>query len=203
MTRQDLEHALIRYLPEQAVPALATLIMELHVHLRITKARSSKLGDYRAPHAGQGHRISVNHNLNQYAFMITLVHELAHLTTWNTHQHRVDPHGKEWKSEFQELMIPFLNQDIFPSDVLMALKAYMYNPAAASCSDPHLQKVLARYDEHPVIHLEDIPDGALFSLPNGMIFKKGEKRRTRYRCIEQKSGRAYLVSGVAEVELLD
>lgn len=203
MTREDLEKGLIKYLPPDTVEPLAALIIELKVHLRVSKQRSTKLGDYRHPHGNQGHRISVNHNLNQYAFFITLVHEIAHLLTWNRYQNLVDPHGREWKAFFQNLMVPFLGKGIFPEDVEHAMSRYLKNPAASSCSDPHLFKVLSRYDEHPVIHLDDIPAGAKFGLSNGMIFIKGEKRRTRYRCIEQRSGRAYFVSGIAEVEILE
>lgn len=203
MTVEELEKGLGKYIPPAAVPSIARLVVELNVHLRISKARSSKLGDYRAPFNGQGHRISVNNNLNTFAFLVTLVHELAHLVTWNHHQHSVDPHGKEWKKFFRELMLPYLGKDIFPSDVEHALQRYLKNPAASSCSDPVLQKILRRYDQEPVIHLEDLPDGARFALPNGMVFIKGDKRRTRYRCTEQRSGKSYLVSGIAEVELLD
>ena len=201
MQRENLEIGLARYIPEQTVAPIAEHIVNLKVHLRITKERSSKLGDYRAPSDGRGHRISINHNLNQYAFFITLVHELAHLVTWNHFQHKVNPHGLEWKRYFQELMLPFQDKGIFPNDVELALRRYLKSPAASSCSDPNLQKVLSHYDSEPVIHLDDIPPGARFGLNNGMVFIKGEKRRTRYRCVEEKSGKAYLVSGIAEVEL--
>lgn len=203
MTTEELAKGLAKYLPPDAVAPMATMIVELKVHLRVSKERSSKLGDYRPPHDGKGHRISVNHNLNNYAFFITLVHELAHLVAWNRFQNSVDPHGKEWKAVFQSLMLPFLGKAIFPEDIEKALNRYLKNPAASSCSDPHLYKVLATYDDNPVIHLDDIPVGAKFGLNNGMIFIKGEKQRTRYRCKEIHNGRTYLVSGIAVVDMLD
>ncbi len=203
MNRQNLEQGLSKYIPQETVSSICDLIIELKVHLRVSKQRSSKLGDYRPPHDGKGHRISVNHNLNSYSFFITLVHELAHLLAWNRYQNSVDPHGREWKAFFQNLMVPYLGKNIFPEDVESALQRYLKNPAASSCSDPHLYKILTRYDERPVIHLDDLPIGTKFGINNGMIFIKGEKRRTRYRCIEQRSGRAYFVSGIAEVEILE
>jgi len=203
MNRQDLEKGLAKYIPPETVSSICELIIELKVHMRVSKQRSSKLGDYRPPHDGKGHRISVNHNLTAYSFFITLVHDLAHLGAWNCYQTSVDPHGKEWKAFFQNLMVPYLGKGIFPDDVEIALQRYLKNPAASSCSDPNLYKVLTRYDEHPVIHLDDLPPGTKFGINNGMIFIKGEKRRTRYRCIEQRSGRAYFVSGIAEVEILE
>ncbi len=202
MNRTALESGLNKYIPEHAVSMLATWIIELEVHLRVSKARTTKLGDYRPPFRGQGHRISINHNLNQYAFLVTLVHELAHLTCWNQYQNKVAPHGAQWKSEYQKLMRPVMALKVFPGDVEQALNRYLTNPAASSCSDPNLQKVLSRYDDVPVVHLEDIPLGSIFRLPNGKVYKRGEKRRTRYVCIDQANKRAYLISGIAEVELV-
>jgi SprT protein len=203
MTRDDLVKGLSKYLPPNTAEPMAQMIVELNVHLRVSRERSSKMGDYRSPHDGKGHRISVNHNLNSYAFFITLVHELAHLLAWNAHKDSVDPHGREWKAYFQKLMIPYLGKSIFPEDIEQALARYLKNPAASSCSDPHLYKVLTRYDDTPVIHLDDIPPGSKFGLSNGMVFIKGEKQRTRYRCKEVNKGRHYFVSGIAVVELLD
>ena len=34
---------------------------------------------------------------------------------------------------------------------------------------------------------------------SGMIFQKGEKMRTRFRCLEVNTNRQYYVSGLAEV----
>lgn len=203
MTQDDLVKGLSKYLPPDTAVPMAQLIVEHKVHMRVSRERSSKMGDYRPPHDGKGHRISVNHNLNSYAFFITLVHEIAHLKAWNQYQNRVDPHGKEWKGHFQNLMLPYLGKSIFPEDIEKALSRYLKNPAASSCSDPHLYKVLARYDDVPVIHLDDIPPGSKFGLGNGMVFIKGEKQRTRYRCKEVNKGRHYFVSGIAVVELLD
>lgn len=202
MERSNLTKVLARYVPAGTEELLTDWIINLKIQVRITRARGSKLGDYRPPQQGHGHRISVNHNLNQYAFLITLVHEIAHLTTWNRFQNKVNPHGTEWKHEFRQLMMPFLQGTTFPPEVKHALIQYLHNPAASSCSDPKLQKVLAQYNEHPIIHLDDLPNGALFSVGNGMTFKKGEKKRTRYLCQEVQTGRFYMVSGVAEVELI-
>ncbi|TNE79098.1 MAG: sprT domain-containing protein [Bacteroidetes bacterium] len=202
MNKRELENGLLKYIPEPTVPLLAAWVIDYNIHLRISRSRSSKLGDYRPPQQGHGHRISINHNLNPYAFLVTLVHEIAHLTCWNSYQNRVEPHGKEWKMEYQKLMVPVIELGIFPEDVHLALMSYLRNPAASSCTDTQLQKTLSRYDENPVIHLDDIPEGARFQLVNGMVMTKGEKRRTRYRCQAEHNQRFYLVSGVAEVELL-
>ena len=68
--------------------------------VKITKPRKSKLGDFRILINGRG-QISVNENLNRYAFLITITHELAHAFVWKRYKTRVMPHGKEWKSTFK------------------------------------------------------------------------------------------------------
>lgn len=200
--RESLINGLKKYLPAGVVLPMAELIIELNIHLRISRERTTKMGDYRPPQQGRGHRISINHNLNQFAFFITLVHEIAHLIVWNKYQNLTDPHGKEWKACFKQLMLPYLGNSIFPDNIERALARYLINPAASSCSDPTLFKLLAQYDDTPAIHLDDLPSGAQFQLPNGMTFIKGEKRRTRYTCKEIHSERTYLVSGIAIVELI-
>ena len=77
--KEQYTQVLIKYIPETSVPLIVNWIIEYGVHLKITKDRSTKLGDFR-PTLGvnRGHRITVNYNLNKYAFLITLVHEIAH-----------------------------------------------------------------------------------------------------------------------------
>src|SRR5690606_13417989 len=97
---------------------------------------------------------------NPYAFLITLMHELAHLITWVKYKDTVKPHGQEWKSEFKQTLGPFLRRNVFPEDVARAVQNYLANPAAATCRDIHLSKALARYDRnnHPDVKLlDDVP----------------------------------------------
>ena len=72
------------------------------------------MGDYRPPYAGQGHRISINYDLNSYSFLVTTVHEFAHLLTWNEHKRKAKPHGAEWKANFKRMMRPFFEKEVFP-----------------------------------------------------------------------------------------
>lgn len=192
-----------RYLPEAAVHPMAEHIIQLGFHLTITRERSSKLGDFRPqPGKTRGHHISINYNLNPFAFLITMVHEMAHLTTWNRYANRVKPHGSEWKLEFQRLMQPFLNQGIFPPELEPALVAYLHNPAASSCTDTRLMKLLRLHDDEPVLHLEDLPESSLFRLKSGRMFRKGPRLRKNFRCEELPSNRWYFVHPLAEVELV-
>lgn len=193
-----------KYIPLKSVDVIASWIPRFQFNLKITHNRNSKLGDYRRPaHSADIHRITVNHNLNQYAFLITLVHEVAHLVTFEQYRNsfrEIKPHGTEWKRNFKNLIWSFLNEEIFPPEVLYALKNYMNNPAASSCSDTDLQRVLKRYDKNKTtVFLEDVKEGSAFKI-NGRTFIKGKLRRVKFECREiGNRGGLYLVSGIAEV----
>jgi len=193
-----------KYLPEGAVPLLAEWIVKYDFKLKITRERSTRLGDYTSPQNGTNHTITINHNLNRFAFLITLVHEVAHLVTYNDHRNRVNPHGAEWKQNFRVLMQPFLTTDIFPLEVFAALRKYLANPAAASCTDLQLLRTLKLHDEdNGSIFLEHLPHNAVFLYNGSRIFQKGERIRKRYKCKEISTGAIYLFNPLAEVELFD
>lgn len=200
--KERIIHILSHYVPSEACPLLADWLIGYQCKLIITGERQTKYGDYRPPHSGLGHCITINHNLNKYAFLITLVHEFAHLSAFNFYQDTVSPHGKEWKLEFKRHMWFFLESNFFPDDIAMALRRYMRNPAASSCSDEHLMRTLKKYnpDAHLTKHLDEIPMHTVFRIPDGRIFQKGPKQRKRYKCLEMSSKRYYLISAIAEVE---
>ena len=197
------KNILAKYLPDHTVDVITEWIYVYDFKLKIKKSRASKYGDYRPPVKGANHQITINHDMNKYAFLITLVHEVAHLTNWNKNKNRVKPHGEEWKNEFKVLMAPFIREEIFPPDVLSALTRYMRDPAASSCSDPHLMRVLKQYDVRVnTVLLEELPPNAVFMYSQGRYFVKGEKIRTRFKCLELKTKREYLFSPLAEVYLV-
>ncbi len=192
------------YLPEGSFENVVHYLQHYKVHLTVTRQRQSILGDYRHAYNGKTHRISVNGNLNNYSFLITLLHELAHLFTYERYGHRVQAHGKEWKHEFSQILAAFLEKNIFPPDVEMALRQTLHNPAATSCGDEHLLRVLRKYDKNPLglQMVEQLPAGSHFSIKGGRMFKKGAKQRTRYQCTEIATGKLYLFSGLYEVKAM-
>lgn len=193
-----------KYLPEQSVPVIAEWIIQFDFKLKIKKERSTRLGDYTSPRNGLNHVITVNHNLNKFSFLITLVHEVAHLATYNQHRNTVSPHGREWKQNFQLLIRPFLTTDIFPVEVFSALRLYMQNPAASSCTDVQLLKTLKLYDEgSDAVFLEYLPHNTVFLYNGSRVFQKGERIRKRYKCTEISSGAVYLFNPLTEVELFE
>ena len=192
--------ALQNYLPPNTLEPVVSYLQFYHVHLTVARERKSILGDYRHRTHAKNHRISVNGNLNQYAFLITLLHELAHLLTFEKFGNKVASHGKEWKFIFGQLLAQFIEHEIFPADIKNALLQSLHNPAASSCADELLLKTLKNYDEKQshLVFLEEIPEGALFKTHDGKIFRKGEKMRKRFKCVEVKTNRLYLFSPVYE-----
>ncbi len=193
---------LLNYLPHGAVDPVFELIKSQHVHLKIVNERVTRHGDYRNLPNGE-HQITVNANLNKYRFLITLIHEIAHLAAFTKYGRRIKPHGKEWKSTFQLLMLPFLRPEIFPNQLLPLLALHFKNPKASSDTDARLSLALKQFDpENDKNYIFEIPIGATFRLYNGKIFQKGNRRIKRYECIEISTGRLYLFNPNAEVEFL-
>jgi len=195
---QDLKN----YLPPLSAEPIISWLDKNGVIIKITRARKTKLGDFRIDRFGRNPQISINNNLNPYAFLITLVHEMAHLVAWQNKRlfKHIPPHGKEWKEAFSKLMQPFLNEEVFPSELLPAVQNYFKNPKASSVSDPLLMSAIKLFD--PISdkrHLSDL------NLGNRFVFRKTtyelkKKQRTRYQCQNIQNRRVYLIHGMAEVE---
>ncbi len=194
--------ALAEYLPPKTYEHIVEYLHHYKVHLTVSRERASVLGDYRNATGDRHHRISVNGNLNRYAFLITLLHELAHLLTFDRYGHTVSAHGKEWKTQFGILLAQFLQHNIFPQDVHRALERSLHNPAASSCADDDLMRVLRKYD--PVDErralVEELGEGELFRTKDGRTFRRERLVRKRIRCIEVPSEKVYLFSPIYEVE---
>jgi SprT protein len=191
-----------RFIPAQAVPKVLEYLQQYRVHLTITRERKSVLGDYRHATTNQTHRISVNGSLNPYAFLITLIHEIAHLVTFMKYGNRVLAHGREWKDTYAILLADFLKQHIFPADIEQAIRQSMHDLPASSCADEGLMRILKKYDkDNGLVMVEQLPEGQLFDIGEGRIFKKGKKLRKRYQCLEVKTGKMYLFSPIYEVKV--
>ncbi len=197
-------HALSAYLPDGSLEPVLDYLHRYKIHLTITRERNSILGDYRHAVHQKNHRISVNGNLNKYAFLVTLLHEIAHLLTFEQFGNSIAPHGKEWKNEYSKILALFLLKKIFPADIEKALLKSLQNPSATSCGEEHLMRVLKRYDERKPgeVLIEDLQVGQLFKLKDGRVFRKAEKMRKRHKAIDVKTGALYLFSAVYEVELV-
>lgn len=197
---------------EPHVPQLAyAYCQQLHqiyqFDFALSRPRRSRLGDFTTK-PGFKPRITVNVNLNPYNFLITYIHEVAHCAVYRQHKglfkKRVSPHGIEWKREFGRLLVPVMNEEIFPADILQPLLRYARNPKASTGADQVLYNAIKRYDEHALngnkIALLHLTEGTNFVFQN-RVFSKGLLRRTRVLCTDQVSQRRYTIPAHALVEV--
>ncbi len=188
-----------KYIPEKAIPFIQFLIDTHNFTLKIVNQRQTKHGDFRKLPNGR-FQITVNNNLNPYQFLLTLVHEIAHHVT---HQKFgiVQAHGKEWKTVFQHLMLPFLRPDIYPKEMLPFLANYLKNPKASTDTDANLSLILrGNIAEKGKKFMFEIPLDSFFEF-NKAIYKKGNKRRTRFECLNMSNHKIYLFNQNVEIKL--
>lgn len=191
---------LSKYIPENAVDLVEEILTNHPIHIKIVNNRTTKHGDFKKAINGSL-QITINNNLNEYQFLLTLIHEIAHLVTFKQNR-RVKPHGIEWKINFQHLMLPFLQPSIFPENLLPYLANYLKNPKASTGSDVKLTLALKQYDEMSGKNfIFELQHGSVFTF-NKKSYKKGNKRRTRFECVEISSNKTYLFNQNAEVNLL-
>ena len=194
MTPEKIYSILHEHVPPTALQYCCQLWNQTPFQLKITRTRQTKVGDFTSRKNITHPRITVNHELNPFLFLITYIHEVAHLRVHLEYGNRVDPHGEEWKRSFQHLLQPVLTYDVFPEDILIGLQRHMINPKASSFADTDLTRILRKYDKdaHQYATLSDIPEGSIFRF-QGRFFRKGKIRRTRVLCHEVKTKRHYLV----------
>lgn len=191
-----------RQLPEKSIPYCIRLWEDSPFLFKVKAPRSSKLGDFRYSKDQELQTITLNADLNPYQFLLTFIHEIAHLRAFIRHGVRHEPHGKEWKFLFKQLLEPLLEESIFPIDLLVPLRIHMKNPSASSAKDLFLMKEMSKYDTknkaNPFSFLADLGPETRFELA-GRRFTKKESRRTRVLCVEMESGKKFLVSRLAKV----
>jgi len=200
----DHRQILLRYLPAKAVDIVYEWIIKYQIFFRITKSRESKLGDYMPPKSGSViHTITINFDLNPFAFLIIFIHELAHLVVYETYGHKVLAHGKEWKLAFQGLMLSVTNeQNIFPPEIALALVKYMKNPKATLYSDLPLTRALINLNSKKTseVLVDDLPILSLFKTSKGEVFRIDEKRRKKIKCTCLRNKHIYLFNPSALVQ---
>ena len=193
------------FIPEKSLDEVVVLLQKYPIHLGLMAPRSRVFGDYRAPQkTGEFHKITVNGDLNNYAFLITFLHEYAHLLVFVNHGPSAQAHGNEWKTYFRQLLQRFMLLEIFPEDICFALKNYMIKMPASTASNPQLMRVLERYNTRKrpenEMTVEQLPPKARFKY-NGDLFEKGERLRKNFTCTRLSDGAIFRFSPVAKITL--
>mgnify|MGYP001826396100 CR=1 FL=1 len=197
-----MQDELHKYIPTSALKGVLQLLQHDHLVVKIKNERKTRHGDYKRLPNGK-HQITINSNLNPYRFLITLIHEIAHFEAYKQYGRFIKPHGVEWKHTFQHLMLPFINPQVFPNNLLPLIAKHFKNPKASSDTDVNLTLSLKQFDApNNKNYIFDVPFGAMFRLYNGKVFKKGNKRVKRFECIEVNTGKLYLFNPNAEVEII-
>lgn len=201
--KKIIQEQLFKFLPKEGIDQVVDLIVKHKVRFKITQPRQTKLGDYRPPRNDGYHQISVNGDLNPYAFYLTTIHEFAHLETHIQYGRKVAPHGVEWKVIFSTMLDNGGAVKWFPENIKKPLNRYISNPKASSCGDQDLYQALRKHDKNVTLPLLKELDKGLYFKLQGKIFQKGETLRTRVKCKEIESGKLYLVNAIAEVALIE
>lgn len=204
--RQSDNDILLKYLPSDSVDEICSLLHVYPVQLKITNPRKYIHGSYRKPrHKSDIHQITINGDLNKYTFLITLLHEVAHMHAWI--DHKSFEHGEDWKNCFMRLIKHFLLLNVFPEDIKTALEKHLENIKSSDFLDVHLTKTLQKYDKNnsdsqDVIHLEEIPENTVF-LYDGKYMEKQKLLRKYYLCKDLKTKRMYRCHPLLEVEIVN
>jgi len=193
----------IKYFPAASVEYCHQLWVKYRIQFTISRPRKSVYGNYVC--RGGVHSISVNGDLNPEAFLVTYLHEVAHLLVHVSNKKRVLPHGKEWQTHFREVMKPMLEANIFEEKTARKLWQHLQSAKATSCSDPELHKLLMKHEESPDsegVAVSELNPGQLF-IYDARTFKVLRKLRTRTECIEINRSAVYRFSPLTRVRVLD
>jgi len=188
-----------QYLPENAIKYCKTVSKQYSFKLDLSFNRKSKFGHYKYLPNSKTHIISINRGLSKPLFLITYLHELAHLEVMLQYGRAAKPHGWKWKNAFQKLMLPMLNPTIFSNELLSVLAKHLKNPKASLSADPQLWAILFSSSDKNATYIKDIDEGDEFIFKQ-RVFKKVKSRRTRALCYESKTGNNYLIPLLAKIE---
>ena len=83
------------------------------------------------------------------------------------------------------------------------LANYLKNPKASTDADVKLSLAFKEFSkETGKNYIFEVPYGSLFRFKNA-IYKRGNKRRTRFECAQTKNGKVYLFNQNVEVEIYE
>lgn len=191
ITKEELKH----FFPSVSLDEVVIIFKSYDMRLQVVNPRLSKSGDYRYFKQRPVHRIRINGNLSPFEFLITFLHEVAHMMVTSKGRRPRLPHGEEWQHCFREIGNQFIAAGCFPENIKDAFLNHINKGYASTFSDANLRKALAAYSEPDnKVLLEQLAVGDLFVL-NRKTFRKGQKLRSRHSCLCIDNQRTYLVRG--------
>lgn len=189
-----------KYLPENTLPFLKSWFGDHYIHIKITKGRNSKLGDYRKL-PDKSHLITVNSTLDPQLFFFVLTHELAHLLAFEKYGRRIAPHGNEWKQTYREMLLESLS--IYSDDLKPIIIKFYHSPKANFMASPDLVRYFHMSDlpEH-LCFVEDLTPHNIF-IYNKQRYRMIEKLKKNYLCENLDNGKKYIFKSLAKVEKIN
>lgn len=193
MSIQTLE----KYLPDNCRNHLKNWFSDHSIHIKITRDRSSKLGDYRKNRDGS-HEITINSTLQPELFFFVLTHELAHLIAFEKYGRRIAPHGNEWKHTFRLMLLE--SMDVYKEEFKPILVHFSRSPKANFMASPELVKYFRfESEDDSGVFVESIKKGGEFIYKNEKYVLEGLIKKN-YLCVNLKTGRKYSFRPLARVQ---
>lgn len=188
-----------KYLPENTLPHLKKWFGDHVIHIKITKGRNSKLGDYRKM-PDKSHQITINSTLQPQLFFFVLTHELAHLLAFDQYGYRISPHGSEWKNTFRIMLLESL--PIYSDYLKGIILKFSKSPKANFMASTDLVRYFRIEDyEDESSYIEDLSVGNTFKYKN-QTYLIEEKRKKNYLCVNLDTTKKYIFKPLARVEKL-
>jgi len=193
MSIQSLE----KYLPQNTRAYLKKWFSDYYIHIKITRDRSSKLGDYRKL-PDKSHEITINSTLSPQLFFFVLTHELAHLIAFEKYGRRISPHGNEWKVTFREMLLESI--EVYEEELKPIIIKFSKSPKANFMASPDLVKFFhAGNEDDNFCYIEEIEKGDFFVYQNQKYLQEGLIKKN-YLCKNLVTGRKYSFKPLARVE---
>ncbi len=193
MSIQSLE----KYLPQNTLPYLKIWFADYYIHIKITKNRDSKLGDYRKL-PDHTHEITLNSTLVPELFFFVLTHELAHLIAFEKYGRRISPHGNEWKETFRQMLLQSL--EVYGEKLRPVIVKFSRSPRANFMASPELVRYfhIEKQDDR-LVFIEKLQNGDFFMYRNEKYLLEGLIKKN-YLCKNLATGRKYSFKPLARVE---
>lgn len=189
-----------KYLPENTLHHLRKWFGEHYIHIKITKDRKSRLGDYRKLVDGS-HKITINATLDKQLFFFVLTHELAHLIVRENYGVAVSPHGSEWKITFGKMLLESIS--VYTDDLKPLILKFAKSPKANFMASPDLVKYFHAEDLNDELsYVDDLSPGDCF-IYRKQKFRMKQRRKKNYLCENLGTGREYIFNPLARVQKID